>query len=157
MKKEQWHECLYRDGRLYHDGTWEEGKWYEWLDLYGNREIARMKSDAIDHFFPCSERIKELHVVAFREYKIPPLKRIEITNADILKPAPDVDIFADACEIVAKRMAYFVQQEDDFLIEQIIALAKSEGVTHLYLIDKEFVLTAIRNEMERRNKEDLKP
>lgn len=85
-----------------------------------------------------------------------PLKRIEITRADILEPAPDVDMFAYTCEIVDKCMVYFVQQEDNFLIEQIIALAKSEGVTHLYLIDKEFVLTAIRNEMERRKKEDFK-
>ena len=63
----QWHWCHYQDGKLFHDGAWEGGKWYEWLDKYDNREIARMKLDAIDHFFPCTKRIEETEVIAFRE------------------------------------------------------------------------------------------
>lgn len=64
-----WHQCEYVDYHLKHDGSWVDGRWYEWKDRYGNIEIARMKLDAIDHFFPRAEIIKEEDVVAFRETK----------------------------------------------------------------------------------------
>ena len=44
-----WHPCRYIDSNLEHDGSWIDGRWYEWEDIHGNREIARMKLDAIDH------------------------------------------------------------------------------------------------------------
>ena len=64
-----WHPCSYdeNDPKLMHDGTWVDGKWYEWLDKYDNREKARMKLDAIDHFFPSTKIIREQDVIAFRE------------------------------------------------------------------------------------------
>ena len=62
----QWHPCKYRQSKLIHDGTWVDGRWYEWLDKYGNREVARMKLDAYDHFYPSTKRIKEEDVLAFR-------------------------------------------------------------------------------------------
>lgn len=64
-----WHRCYMPDvfDHLEHDGTWVPGKWYEWLDIYGNVEVARMKADAWDHFFPPTEIIKEENVIAFRE------------------------------------------------------------------------------------------
>lgn len=64
-----WHPCEYVDYHLKHDGTWVDGRWYEWKDKDGNIEIARMKLDTIDHFFPRAEVIKEEDVVAFRETK----------------------------------------------------------------------------------------
>lgn len=65
----RWHPCSYDENgmKLKHDGTWEDGKWYEWLDKYDNREIARMKKDCLDHFFPPTKIIKEQDVIAFRE------------------------------------------------------------------------------------------
>jgi hypothetical protein len=62
-----WHPCKYEDWELIHDGTWVDGRWYEWLDKYNNREVARMKSDMQDHFFPQTKVIKEEDVIAFRE------------------------------------------------------------------------------------------
>lgn len=35
------HPCRYIDCTLEHDGSWVDGKWYEWEDIYGNREVAR--------------------------------------------------------------------------------------------------------------------
>lgn len=66
-----WHPChmLHEFGHLEHDGTWVPGKWYEWMDMYGNTEVARMKDDAWDHFFPGTKVIKETDVIAFREIK----------------------------------------------------------------------------------------
>lgn len=61
-----WHKCSYQDGHLQHDGTWVDGRWYEWRDIHGNVEVARMKMDAWDHFYPSARMIEE-EVVAFRE------------------------------------------------------------------------------------------
>ena len=71
-KINEWHQCEYGifndvSYRLIHDGTWEDGKFYEWIDIYGNKEIARMKKDAIDHFFPPTKLVKEKNVIAYRE------------------------------------------------------------------------------------------
>ena len=44
-----------------------DGKWYEWEDIYGNREVARMKLDAMDHFYPNTKIIKEENVRRYRE------------------------------------------------------------------------------------------
>ena len=64
-----WHPCKYVDLKLEHDGSWISGKWYEWMDKFGNVEVARMKYDAIDHFFPPTKTIQQEDVVA---YRIPP-------------------------------------------------------------------------------------
>ena len=70
-KTNVWRPCgydVYEEGKLHHDGSWVDGRWYEWLDKYGNREIARMKKDAMDHFYPSTKTIKEeSDVIAFRE------------------------------------------------------------------------------------------
>lgn len=63
----EWHPCRYIDCTLEHDGSWVDGKWYEWEDIYGNREVARMKLDAMDHFYPNTKIIKEENVRRYRE------------------------------------------------------------------------------------------
>ena len=80
-----WHPCRMPDefGHLEHDGTWVPGRWYEWLDMYGNTEVARMKADAWDHFFPGTKTIKEEDVIAFRDiprYPIGSNKKPDFTN-----------------------------------------------------------------------------
>lgn len=62
-----WHPCKYKDIELIHDGSWVSGRWYEWMTKDGDIEIARMKEDAVDHFWPRPGRIKEDDVIAFRE------------------------------------------------------------------------------------------
>lgn len=64
-----WHPCRYVDLKLEHDGSWVDGRWYEWEDIHGNREVARMKLDAIDHFYPQAKVIKEEDVCRYRELK----------------------------------------------------------------------------------------
>lgn len=64
-----WHSCSYKHGELIYDGSWEDGKWYEWKDIFGNVEEARMKLDTPDHFFPPTDVIKEEDVVAYREVR----------------------------------------------------------------------------------------
>lgn len=62
-----WHPCRYVNLKLEHDGSWVDGRWYEWEDIHGNREVARMKLDAIDHFYPQAKVIKEEDVCRYRE------------------------------------------------------------------------------------------
>lgn len=62
-----WHHCMYIKGTFTHNGRFVDGRWYEFLDKYDNREVARMKRDAIDHFFPPTKIIKEEDIIAFRE------------------------------------------------------------------------------------------
>lgn len=73
--EQPWHPCRYEEMKLIHDGTWVDGRWYEWLDKYNNREVARMKLDAYDHFYPSTKVIKEEDVIAFRETRYNHLKR----------------------------------------------------------------------------------
>ena len=53
----EWHPCRYIDCTLEHDGSWVDG----------NREVARMKLDAMDHFYPNTKIIKEENVRRYRE------------------------------------------------------------------------------------------
>ena len=66
----EWHPCRYIDCTLEHDDSWVDGKWYEWEDIYGNREVARMKLDAWTTFIliPKSSR-KKMSVVTERLWK----------------------------------------------------------------------------------------
>lgn len=41
---------------------------------------------------------------------------------------------------------------DEKLFSEIIKLAREAGITDVTILDKEFIITAIKNEMERRNK-----
>ena len=48
----------------------QDGCWYEWLDKFGNIEIARIKFDfGFNHFYPSTEIIKEENVIGFRFIK----------------------------------------------------------------------------------------
>lgn len=64
-----WNDCRWSRGSLLHNGYWQSGHWYEWLDIYGNTEVARMKDDAWDHFYPPTKIIKEENVIGFRDIR----------------------------------------------------------------------------------------
>lgn len=83
------------------------------------------------------------------EYPINYLGRIELSKDDI----PDClnyDPFKDIYERITKIKAKVINMADEAIYSAIIEEAKEAGVTDLFLIDKEFVLTALTNEMERR-------
>lgn len=63
-----WHPCKYEHMRFIYDDIWEDGAWYEFLDKYDNREVARMKLDGQDHLFPPTKIIKEEDVIAYRKF-----------------------------------------------------------------------------------------
>ena len=68
-EKYKWHPCYYECMKCQYpqDDEVPFGWWLEWLDKYGNIELARMKEDAYDHFFPKQKIIEsEEDIVAWR-------------------------------------------------------------------------------------------
>lgn len=56
--------------------------------------------------------------------------------------------------ITTKIMAELVRKEEDYVIDKIIECAKENGVSVLYLIDRDFVIDALKHEIERRKNND---
>lgn len=56
-------------------------------------------------------------------------------------------------QITRKIHAEVLDMTDKTIVETVMRTAKECGVTDLYLIDKEFIVTAIKNELERRKGE----
>ena len=56
----------------------------------------------------------------------------------------------DDCKIRKNIVAQIVDMTDKVILETIIEFAKSEGITDLYLLDKEFIKTALVRETARR-------
>lgn len=57
----------------------------------------------------------------------------------------------DDCKIRKNIVARIVDMTDKVILEAVIEFAKSEGITDLYLLDKEFIKTALVREIARRN------
>lgn len=83
------------------------------------------------------------------EYPIEYFSRIDLAKDDI-PDCLDVDPFKDIYERITKIKAKVIDMADEAIYQAIIEEAKEAGVTDLFLIDKEFVLTALTNEMKRR-------
>lgn len=56
----------------------------------------------------------------------------------------------DDCKIRKNIVAQIVDMTDKVILEAVIEFAKSEGITDLYLLDKEFIKTALVREIARR-------
>lgn len=53
------------------------------------------------------------------------------------------------CRLVCRMRANIVDMSDNTITEAIIKAARAEGITHLYLLDKDFIIAAIREKMAR--------
>ena len=69
------------------------------------------------------------------------MKHIELEN---------IDEVVNGYEIRKSIVAQIVDVTDKVILETIIEFAKSEGITDLYLLDKELVKTALEREIARR-------
>ena len=83
------------------------------------------------------------------EYPINYISRIELCKDDI-PDSLNYDPFKDIYERITKIKAKVINMADEAIYQAIIEEAKESGVTDLFLIDREFVLTALTNEMKRR-------
>lgn len=70
---------------------------------------------------------------------------------------PDEQIQLDGtiAKLTQKIAAVVEDTTDKAIVEAILAAARAEGVTDLYLIDKTFILDAIREKRERENPKPL--
>ncbi len=64
---------------------------------------------------------------------------------------PPIMDFSDGCLLTSERIsAAIVNAYESAVIEEIFQAAKRDGITDLYLVDREFITEAIRNELARR-------
>ena len=57
-------------------------------------------------------------------------------------------------KMVGKVAAIFADQTDKMLMDAIIQEARANGITELYVLNKDFILSAIREKMEREAKKE---
>lgn len=67
--KRKWNRVSYDHLTLKGVNLPEDGAWSVWKDSLGHIEIARFKYDAMDHFFPPTETIKEENIIAWRSLR----------------------------------------------------------------------------------------
>lgn len=68
--KRKWYYVKYVDGFLIGRKLPMDVKWSVWKDRFGNVEVARFKYDAIDHFYPHTNFIKEEDIKYWKPCKI---------------------------------------------------------------------------------------
>lgn len=76
-----------------------------------------------------------------------PIHRVNLNGRDLYHvEKADESIHS----MVAKIMVELIQKEEEYVTDKIIEFAKENGVSVLYLIDRDFVLDALKHEIERR-------
>lgn len=80
------------------------------------------------------------------------LKRIKFKSNDIIDYNEDYESSLSVNKIVVK----IIDTEEKMLVDTMIQFAEENGYTDLYLIDKDFLQSAILNEIQRRKKEKEK-
>jgi hypothetical protein len=66
----------------------------------------------------------------------------------------DAEVDCAKFSVVQQAAVIIAESFDNAIIQTIIDFAKQEGITDLFLIDKEFVKTALLREIERRTEGD---
>lgn len=79
-----------------------------------------------------------------KAYKNYPFKRIILD--DVSYP---IDLEYDPVSTLRKAQIEFVDRIDELIVQTIVAEAKKQGITDLYLIDKNFVIEAIKEKLEK--------
>lgn len=61
---------------------------------------------------------------------------------------------AGTFSIITKIKAQTVDILDAITVDEVVKVAYEEGITHLFLLDRDFVIRALKNEIERWKKEN---
>lgn len=77
-----------------------------------------------------------------------PIHRVHLNGLTRYKLENDGDDHTHTISI--KIMVELIQKEEDYVIDRILECARENGVSVLYLIDRDFVLDALKHEIERR-------
>lgn len=71
---------------------------------------------------------------------------------DIGSPALQVRTDEDGNTVasaVKKAVVLWKEDADDYIMDEIIKMCKEHGITDLYVLNRDFILSAIREKMER--------
>ena len=85
-------------------------------------------------------------------YKGNPFQRFKLNNASIEEFNQEREIY----KLHEKIAANCMNLVDNEIVKAVVKAASEEGITDLILMDKDFVLRAIKNELERYYKENEK-
>lgn len=59
---------------------------------------------------------------------------------------------ADISRVLRQTMVVFEKKSQNIILEEIIEMAKRNGITDLYVLNQDFILEAIKEKMERMKK-----
>ncbi len=81
-------------------------------------------------------------------------KFIEHIHLDIPKPlTPKIDDFGNTvAQITNKAIIKAVEQIDDAILNEIVAIARSEGIDDIYLLDKKNIVSAFEKQIPKKVK-----
>ncbi len=82
------------------------------------------------------------HYPADEQHNCFKLKTPKIARIDLAPPT--ISIENDVYSINQKIAAHCVDMADEAILKAIISTAKAEGLSQLFLLDKEFVMNALR-------------
>ena len=74
-------------------------------------------------------------------------KFLPLNHVVLESPGFDLDDALRIC--TSKAAAQVADMTDQIIVDAIIDVARAEGITDLYLIDKKFIMDAIREKMKR--------
>ena len=74
-----------------------------------------------------------------------------IAHVDLLEDVVGVgDVTDGVVSLHRKFVIQAIKEQDKIVLDEILKIAKNNGITDMTLIDEEFVVTALKNEVERR-------
>lgn len=83
----------------------------------------------------------------------PPIKHLSLNKRPVELDFSQMESFTG--KVFSRLMSDVVDMQDKVIVDAIIRYATEQGCTDLFLIDEEFVKSAIKNEIIRRKAEEL--
>lgn len=77
------------------------------------------------------------------------VKRFPYTFEKFNMNAPEISFIEGSLKIEEKIVAQCVEMADEAIVKAVIDCAKENGITQLYLLDKDFVATALRDAIKK--------
>ena len=77
------------------------------------------------------------------------VKRFPYTFEKFNMNAPEMELIDGSVKIKEKIVAQCVEMADEAIVKAVIDCAKENGITQLYLLDKDFVVTALQDAIKK--------
>ena len=77
------------------------------------------------------------------------VKKFPFTFEKFNMNAPEINFIDGSLKIREKIVAQCVEMADEAIVKAVIDCAKENGITQLYLMDKDFVVTALQDAIKK--------